>query len=426
MNQRPMRSVDDLPLYPTPQQASYVIGDNEPPRKQSIPMTNNKPGFRPPAPASNGKYNHLVPNLSYGQGNPSYDAPVPQQYYQQPPPPRQQQQQQSQPQQIPLPQQYQQQHYQQPPRPQVVQPPPQQHHQQQQYAQPPLPQHYEPSHTDQQSIASFNNLRISPQQPYQHNPRVASENMYQPPPAQQPIYKQHSGPSNPGVSHSLPSHSGPSHSIRPQTTRIVSSSSTNSTLHKKPPPSEKPKVKLEQELRQVFEKVDKNNSGRISARELSYALTNFDNTKFRDSTIILMIKLFSTSPSSGSLPSKLLNFDQFVSLWKHLASYKKLFIQADANNSGDISFGEFQKILKEMGYKLNIDLALHLFQKFSYKNLDEFDSGITVGKLKFDSFVELLVYLKKLTDVFKKYDKDKIGVSTIGFSDFLLEVSNLT
>lgn len=185
-------------------------------------------------------------------------------------------------------------------------------------------------------------------------------------------------------------------------------------------------MKLDQELRQVFDKVDKNKSGKISARELSQALLNFDHTRFQDSAIILMIKLFSTGQNSNATPSKHLNFEQFVSLWKHLSAYKKLFIQADTDQSGDISFGEFQKILLQMGYKLNIDLVLHLFQRFSYKNLDEFDAGTTVGKLKFDSFVELLVYLKKLTDVFKKYDKDLKGIATIGFSDFLFEVSNLT
>lgn len=422
-----LKRTDDLPLYPTPQQAAYVIPGNEPAR--SLNQNGKSSSYRPANNQANSQasnqYAHLQPSVSYGQDS-NYNAPTPQQYYQPPvpqhQPPQQQQQHQShqshqshQQSHQPIQQQYQQ--YQQPPRQQVQQsqhrPSPQQHHsythpapqqqqhqpqhQQQQHSQ--QPQHSQQyQHTDQQSINSFNQLRISPQ----------------------PKYLQHSNPSqNQNQSH--PQQSQPSS----YSTRLASASSSSSNLQKKPPPVDQ-KVKLEQELKLVFEKVDKNGSGKISARELSYALINFDNTKFRDSTIILMIKLFSTNPKSNSLPSKLLNFDQFVNLWKHLASYKKLFMQADIDNSGDVSFGEFQNVLKEVGYKLNIDLALHLFQKFSYKNLDEFDAGITVGKLKFDSFVELLVYLKKLTDVFKKYDKEKIGVSTIGFSDFLFEVSNLT
>lgn len=181
------------------------------------------------------------------------------------------------------------------------------------------------------------------------------------------------------------------------------------------------KQKLEAELRATFERVDTNHSGRISARELSMALLNFDNTRFQESTVRLMIKLFST-PNSSNL--KGLNFEQFVSLWKYLTAYKKLFVAADLNNSGDISFGEFQRILEQIGYKLNVDLVLHLFQKFSNKEVGI--EGTSVGKLKFDAFIELLVYLRKLTDIFKQYDKDLSGVATINYLDFLLEISNLS
>lgn len=136
-----------------------------------------------------------------------------------------------------------------------------------------------------------------------------------------------------------------------------------------------------------------------------------------------MIKLF--SHPTGGLASSSLNFEQFVSLWKYLTAYKKLFVAADVNKSGDISFGEFQRIIEQIGYKLNVDLVLHLFQKFA--NKESFDDGsVAVGKLKFDAFIELLVYLRKLTDIFKQYDKLLTGVATIDYLDFLLEISNLT
>lgn len=182
------------------------------------------------------------------------------------------------------------------------------------------------------------------------------------------------------------------------------------------------KQKLEQELRAVFTSVDVNRSGTISARELGLALTNFDNTKFHDSTIELMIKLFGPHGDVISGPLKLLNFDQFVALWKYLSAYKKLFVQADTDRLGDITFGEFQNILDQIGYKLNIDLVLNIFQKFSFKHRN---GTVAVGKLKFDMFIELLVYMRKLTDVFKKYDTDLKGVATISFSDFLFELNNL-
>lgn len=176
--------------------------------------------------------------------------------------------------------------------------------------------------------------------------------------------------------------------------------------------------KLESELRSTFDRVDTNRTGRISPSELARALSNFDRTPFKESTVILMIKLFgSTNPQSGALRG--LNFEQFVELWKHLLMYKKLFLQADSDRLGDISFGEFHEIVKEIGYKLDVDLVLFVFQKFCPKDQND------IGRLKFDVFIELLVYLRKVTDVFKKYDDGMTGVATIPFADFLLEVTNL-
>lgn len=180
------------------------------------------------------------------------------------------------------------------------------------------------------------------------------------------------------------------------------------------------KQRLEAELRSTFERVDTNRSGRISVKELSSALVNFDNTGFQESTVQLMVKLFTSAGSPAGL-----NFEQFVSLWKYLTAYKKLFVAADTNKSGDISFGEFQRILEQIGYKLNVDVVLHLFLKFVNKDNYHFTTS-SVGKLKFDAFIELLVYIRKLTDIFKQYDKDLSGVATINYLDFLMEISNLT
>ena len=182
------------------------------------------------------------------------------------------------------------------------------------------------------------------------------------------------------------------------------------------------KQKVENELRTIFNKVDTNNSGKVSAKELTVALLNFDNTKFQESTVSLMIKFFNSN-NSRSRHLKSMNFEQFISLWKYLSAYKKLFISADTNKTGTITFGEFQCIIDQIGYKLNIDLVLYLFQKFSDKS-DGSDGS--VGRLKFDNFIELLISLRRLTDIFKKYDKDLAGVATINFLDFLYELLSLS
>ncbi|CAH6718476.1 peflin [[Candida] jaroonii] len=385
--------MNDLPSYPTPKQAAYVVNPNSNPSNgRRKPSSHANVNYKPPSSNQySSRQNYGQPMQSSNHSMHSNPQPVGQVHFQQGPPPPQQSSnyyQQSQPpppqQQNyyqPPPQQQQPNNYYQPPPPQPQQPP------QQHYQQAPIPQKRSPSHGYQ------NMAPVQPQSSY-----------HQQPPVQQ-RYEGH------GVK--MPSNDHPSNVPAVPT---INKNRSKESLNDK----QSTKQKLEYELRSVFDKVDANSSGKISKSELSNALLNFDHTKFSDSTVTLMINLFSNSSST----TKHLNFDQFVSLWKYLSAYKKLFVQADTNSSGDISFGEFQKILEQIGYKLNIDLVLHLFQKFCYK--DHTTAEGPVGTLKFDKFIELLVYLRKLTDVFKKYDKDLSGVATINFSDFLLEISNLS
>lgn len=369
--------MDDLPPQPTPQQSYLQLQHHS--SQSSHHSHHNNVNRKYPQQAQQNQY-----KVSY-----------------RPPP---QQQQQAQPQQASP-------HYQQ----QQVQP----QQQYQQYNQPPQQEYYQqaPGHSRVPPQGGYQQpyQNIPPQQQYSNAPPPPSMQYQQrpsyslPPPAQQQIYQQHapSQPSQAPQYQQQTSNNGhySKHNVSRDSLETTKTTATTSS-----------KQKLEGELRSVFEKVDINGSGRISAKELSHALLNFDRSRFQDSTIRLMINLF-CGPDSAT---KSLNFEQFVSLWKYLSAYKKLFIQADTNKSGDISFGEFQKILEQIGYKLDIDLVLNLFQKYAL-----LESG-GVGKLRFDNFIELLVYLRKLTDVFKKYDKDLSGTATISFSDFLFEVTNLT
>lgn len=427
--------VDELPMYPTPQQAAYTVGNQShgSSRKQSHSKQSNvvyrpAPQLKPvPSP-----YSHLQPhNTQPYQGQPPVDyhnqylapshhqhppQPPPQQYAQYQPPPAQQY---YQPQPVPVPVQpsYGSYDYSGSPR-NVAHSQPQSH---------PQPQHHPPQSYQQ----------APPQHPSQQQPQQPPQQPQVPPQPSQPPQQQRYqsfGNAQPASLHQNP-HKKPPPSLDPPNgaraggSHSTPTSSKESLLLAGATPLKQPvssKQKLENELKSVFNKVDVNHSGRISAKELSLALLNFDHTRFQDSTISLMIKLFSGSNGSSSGSLKSLTFEQFVSLWKYLSAYKKLFIAADSNKSGDISFGEFQKVLEQIGYKLNIDLVLHLFQKFSYKTRDESFDDSSVGKLKFDSFIELLVYLRKLTDIFKKYDKELSGVATINFLDFLFEVSNLS
>ena len=44
------------------------------------------------------------------------------------------------------------------------------------------------------------------------------------------------------------------------------------------------------------------------------------------------------------------------------------------------------------------------------------------GAISFDLFVQSCIGLKRMTDVFKKYDDDRDGFITLSFEDFLTEI----
>ncbi|RLV92994.1 Peflin [Spathaspora sp. JA1] len=375
--------MSDLPSFPTPGQVSYASSHQSQPRKTS------QPSYRPPA------GNRMPSNQSVHSQ---------QQHYHQAPPPQQFRPQQNY---APPPNDY----Y----RKQQQQFPPQQVYQQ------PAPQHAQPAPQPQYQQGYSQQPKVNYHQSQPHSPsyEYQQQQLYQQQAQQQQQYQNGNDFRNTPPKKVAPPPARPHNKSKEslaESTTTTSSSSKNK--------------KLEMELRSVFEKVDTNHSGRISYSELSFALLNFDRTKFQDSTLRLMINLFGAGP--GEYQNSHLTFDQFTSLWKYLSAYKKLFIQADTDQSGDISFGEFQKVLEQIGYKLDIDLVLHLFSRYCSTSSGRSSGssgsseGRGVGRLKFDSFIELLVYLRKLTDVFKKYDKDLSGTATINFSDFLFEVSNLT
>lgn len=402
---------NELPVYPTPQQAAYGMSAQQanPARRTQRPPANNPSGQQYYKQGPHQQLSQLPPQptpASYLQNaqSPTYanyapSQPQQAQYYQQ---------QQEQPRQTLnyyAPQQTQQQHQQQ----QF-----QQHRQpQQQPAVQPQQTQYTPQQYYQQPVQQQQQHHQQPQQQQQQlqAPQHQYTKPYEQYLAQAPQYQ--SSVQSPAAQHAAPQ----------QATSHIPTKKPPHTNRSRENVNEQPKLsnkqRLENELRSTFERVDTNRSGRILARELSLALTNFDNTRFQDLTVRLMIKLFTNESALG------LNFEQFVSLWKYLTAYKKLFVAADANKLGDISFGEFQRIIEQIGYKLNVDLVLHLFQKFANKDYSVHDNAI-VGKLKFDAFIELLVYLRKLTDIFKQYDKDLSGVATINYLDFLFEISNLT
>lgn len=147
--------------------------------------------------------------------------------------------------------------------------------------------------------------------------------------------------------------------------------------------------------------------GQLSEKELSAALVNGDWTAFDIQTVRMMIRMFD-SDRNGTI-----NFEEFCGLWSFLASWRTLFDRFDVDRSGNISLQEFTDALIAFRYRLSPQFVELLFRTYDKRN---------EGVMSFDLFVQSCISLKRMTDVFKKYDDDRDGFITLSFEDFLSEI----
>lgn len=148
-------------------------------------------------------------------------------------------------------------------------------------------------------------------------------------------------------------------------------------------------------------------TGQLSEAELSAALVNGDWTSFDPQTVRMMIRMFD-SDRSGTI-----GFEEFCGLWSFLASWRTLFDRFDVDRSGNISLPEFTNALIAFRYRLTPGFVELLFRTYDKRG---------EGVMSFDLFVQACISLKRMTDVFKKYDDDRDGYITLSFEDFLSEI----
>ena len=158
----------------------------------------------------------------------------------------------------------------------------------------------------------------------------------------------------------------------------------------------------------LFLQVDKDRSGQLTEAELQRALVNGDYTAFDSHTVKMMIRMFDTD-RSGTI-----NFDEFCGLWGFLAAWRGLFDRFDTDRSGSISLREFEDALVAFGYRLSPQFVNLLFNTYAKTHSrgrgDDYERGKV---LSLDLFVQACISLKRMTDVFKKYDSDRDGYITL-------------
>lgn len=172
------------------------------------------------------------------------------------------------------------------------------------------------------------------------------------------------------------------------------------------PSSDDPK-----QLFPLFRAANVSNSGALTEAELGSALVNGDYSAFDPNTVKMMVRMFDRTGDG------VIRFEEFVSLWRFLAAWRELFDRFDEDRSGRISLDEFEKALVAFGYRLSPAFVRVLFSTFDSKGRRRNSAGH--GGMSFDLFVQACISLKRMTDVFKRYDDDRDGYITVSFEEFL-------
>jgi Ca2+-binding EF-hand superfamily protein len=96
----------------------------------------------------------------------------------------------------------------------------------------------------------------------------------------------------------------------------------------------------------------------------------------------------------------------YSGLWTFLTAWRNIFTRFDVSENGSINLDNFNDALVAFGYRLSARFTKILFDKFAISKNGEFN-------LSFDRFVLACVSLKRMTDIFKKYDEDRDGYITL-------------
>ncbi|XP_076449187.1 programmed cell death protein 6-like [Babylonia areolata] len=157
-------------------------------------------------------------------------------------------------------------------------------------------------------------------------------------------------------------------------------------------------------LSNIFQRIDKDRSGHISAAELGQALSNGTWTPFNPETVRLMIGMFDRD-HSGTI-----NFQEFQALWRYVGDWQNCFRGFDRDNSGTIDTNELKNALTNFGYRLSDKFYSILLKKFDRQ---------AKGTVAFDDFIQCCVILQTLTSAFRSHDQDQDGVIRLTYEDFL-------
>merc|ERR1711970_724180 len=159
----------------------------------------------------------------------------------------------------------------------------------------------------------------------------------------------------------------------------------------------------QQQVMQWFQAVDVDRSGHINAIELQQALVNGNMSKFSEDACRMMIDMFDAN-KSGTI-----DVNEFGQLFNFVNQWKGVFQGFDRDRSGSIELQELTQALQQMGYRFSQNFVNNVLARYDPKN----------RRLTLDNFIVVSFQLKRLTDSFKRRDREMRGQAVMGYEDFV-------
>ncbi|KAI8870737.1 EF-hand [Ramicandelaber brevisporus] len=158
----------------------------------------------------------------------------------------------------------------------------------------------------------------------------------------------------------------------------------------------------------IFNLADRNGDGRLDLGELHGALRNDNSAQYEYETIRQLFNQFD-SDHSGTI-----EWNEFLQMFKYLQEWRRCFQQLDVDSSGTIDESELDSALAQFGYKCTRNFVAFLIATFSARGSPK--------EISFDVFMRVCVTVKRLTELFRKLDKDGDGMISLNREEFMYHV----
>ncbi|CAM0139329.1 unnamed protein product [Umbelopsis sp. WA50703] len=113
------------------------------------------------------------------------------------------------------------------------------------------------------------------------------------------------------------------------------------------------------------------------------------------------------------------SFDQETRLWQYLCQWHGIFLNFDADRSGNISISELQNALDCFGFRLPprlIQLMIHK-QRLSQGKIQK--GRQLSDEVDFPAFIDLCVTVKQATDMFTRLDTNRSGSVQLYWENYM-------